>query len=171
MSSSAVANLRGVTVGAFTGALALAAHGFADGMAPSGGTVALLFVVAAAFGAVVTRWDRTAHAPVLMGVLGLGQLVGHLTLSACGGMSLAKPSSLMLAAHVVAIVCGALLVAVSERLYTALSSAIRKAKRAAVGPLTPGVLLIAARNDPPQQRVRLMAASISHRGPPVGAVR
>ncbi|MET0701236.1 MAG: hypothetical protein ABWY93_16395 [Mycobacterium sp.] len=160
-----------MTVGAYTGALAIAAHGFADGMLPTGGTVALLAVVAAAFGACVARWDRTSQARVLIGVLGLGQLVGHVTLSACGGMSLSKPSPLMLAAHFAAVVCGALLVVISEQLYTALSSAIQSARRTAVGPVTPGVLLVAVRTDPPQQRVRLIAASISHRGPPVGALR
>jgi drug/metabolite transporter (DMT)-like permease len=171
VSSAVVANLRGVTVGAFTGALAVAAHGQADQTVPSGGTVALLCVVAVALGAVVARWNRASQTHVLFGVMSLGQLVGHFTLSACGGMPMARPSPLMLTAHVAAIVCGALLVAASERLYTALSSAIRKAKRAATVPVTPRLLLITPLDDPPQQRVRLMAASISHRGPPVGAAR
>jgi hypothetical protein len=169
--NSAVANLRGVTVAVFTGALAVAAHGFADGMTPAGGTVALLGVVAAAFGAVAARWARISQTPALIGVLALGQVVGHLTLSGCGTMPMAKPSPLMLAAHLVAIVCGAVLVAASERLYTALSSAIRRVERTPSGLVAPAVLLLAGRTDPPRQHVRLLAASISHRGPPVSALR
>ncbi|CAN5380006.1 hypothetical protein BH09ACT7_BH09ACT7_37060 [soil metagenome] len=171
MSKPVVANLRGVTVGVFTVVLAVAAHGLSDGMVPAGGTVALLGVVAAALGACAARWDRASKTHALLGLLAFGQLVGHLTLSVCGTMPTAKPAPLMLAAHLAAVVCGAVLVAASERLYTALSSAIRSATRITSGPVTPGTLLIAIRDDPPQQRIRLLAASISHRGPPVGAVR
>jgi drug/metabolite transporter (DMT)-like permease len=169
--ASTATHLRGLTAGLITGALALAAHGFADQMAPSGGTVALLAVVSAAFGALVSRWPRTSHASALIGVLGLGQVVGHLTLSAGGSMHIAQPSPPMLAAHAAAVVVGALLVAACERLYTALSSAIRRYRSACAAVNSVGAQRLTVHVAPPQQRIRLLAASISHRGPPLGAVR
>jgi hypothetical protein len=164
-----VARLRGVTAGLFTGALAMAAHGFADHMTPTGGTVALLAVVSAAFGAGVSGWHRTAQAHVLMGVLAVGQLIGHLTLSAGGAMPGAHTSTLMLTAHLAAVVAGAALVSSCERLYVALSTAIRR-YRSAISPLAfPAVQQVWTRGEPSTQRARLIAASISHRGPPLGA--
>ncbi|CAN5378531.1 hypothetical protein BH09ACT8_BH09ACT8_06070 [soil metagenome] len=166
-----VARLRGVTAGLFTGALAMAAHGFADAMVPSGGTVALLSVVSVAFGAGVARCQRTTQTWVLMGVLAIGQLIGHLTLSAGGAMPGDHTSPLMLTAHLAAVLTGAVLVTSCERFYTALSSAIRR-YRSATSPLaSAGTQPMWSRIEPPTQRVRLMAASISHRGPPLGALR
>jgi hypothetical protein len=164
-----VDSLRGVTSGVFTIALAVAAHGLADGMVPSGGSVALLGVVAAALGAGVARWQRTSQTPVLVGVLAFGQLVGHLALSAGDAMPATRLSAPMLAAHLAAVLVGATLVAAAERLYTALSSAIRRCRPATGVLAVAGAPVSAVRDDPPLQRVRLMAASISHRGPPVGA--
>ena len=165
------ARLRGATTALFTGVLAMAAHGFADAMAPSGGAVALLAVVCAAFGAGVGRWPRSTQTPVLLGVLAVGQLIGHLTLSAGGVMPGAHTSALMLTAHLTAVLAGAVLVTSCERFYIAMSSAIRR-YRAATAPLAcVGAQRMWVRVDPPVQRVRLLAALISHRGPPVGAVR
>jgi hypothetical protein len=166
-----VARLRGVTAGLFTGALALAAHGFADAMVPSGGAIALLAVVSAAFGAGVARWARSSQVCVLIGVLAVGQLIGHLTLSAGGAMPGAHTSPLMLIAHLSAVVVGAVLVTSCERFYTALSSVIRR-YRTAIAPLASvGAQRVWVQVDPSVQRIRLLAALISHRGPPVGAVR
>jgi hypothetical protein len=167
----AAAGPRGVAAGIFTIALTVAAHGCADGMVPSGGAVALLAVVAAALGAGVARWQRTSRAGVLVGALAVGQLVGHLALSTGDTMAAAKPSPPMLAAHLTAVVVGAVLVAAAERLYTALSNTIRRCRPPAGIPAVAGALMSAVRDDPPLQRMRLIAASISHRGPPLGASR
>jgi hypothetical protein len=167
----AAAGLRGVAAGVFTIALTVAAHGFAAGMVPSGGAVALLGVVAVALGAVVARWQRAAQARVLVGMLALGQLVGHLALSTGDAMAVADRSPLMLGAHLTAVLAGGVLVAAAERLYTALSSVIRRCRAAVRVRAVTGALLTAVRDEPPLQRVRLIAASISHRGPPLGAAR
>jgi hypothetical protein len=160
-----------VTAGVFTVALAVAAHGFTDGMMPSGGAVALLGVVAAALGAGVARWPRTSQTGVLVGVLAVGQFLGHLALSASADMPVTRLSPPMLSAHLVAVLVGATLVAAAERLYTALSSTIRKCRPPTGVLVVAGALVSAIRDDLPLQRVRLLAASISHRGPPVGAAR
>ena len=149
-----VARLRGVTAGLFTGALAMAAHGFADAMVPSGGSVALLAVVSVAFGAVVSRWRQTSQTHVLIGVLAVGQLIGHLTLSAGGAMPGAHTSALMLTAHLAAVVAGAVLVTSCERFCTALSLAVRR-YRAVTAPLANvGAQRFWIRIDPPVQRAR-----------------
>ncbi len=164
-------HVRGVIVGLFTGALAMAAHGFADHMVPSGGMLALLAVISAAFGAAVTTWQQTAQPHVLIGVLALGQLVGHLALSAGGAMPGTQSAPLMLAAHLAAVLAAAVLVTTAERLYLTLSSVIGRCTTVPTAPTAPSAPAGAVRSDPPQQRVLLMAASISHRGPPVSAVR
>jgi hypothetical protein len=119
----------------------------------------------------VSRWPRTSQAPALIGVLALGQIVGHLTLTAGGSMHSAQPSPPMLAAHAAAVVAGALLVVACERLYIALSSAIRRYRSARAAVNSVGGQRLTVDVEPPQQRVRLLAASISHRGPPVGPTR
>ena len=73
--------LRGIAAGLLTAALAVAAHGVADGAAPSGTAVALLAVLAATVGGLATTISRAADVRVLLGLLAAGQLVGHLMLS------------------------------------------------------------------------------------------
>ena len=75
---------RGVSVAGFTALLAVTAHGMASGKFPTGGTAALLVVLAAGMGAMVSASDRTAGPWPLLGVLALGQLGGHLVLSSGG---------------------------------------------------------------------------------------
>jgi hypothetical protein len=172
---AAVDHLRGATAAVFTAALAVAAHGVADGMAPAGGTVALLTVLSAALGAGVAKCASTSHTRVLVSVLATGQLAAHLALSTSGhgrgGWSWPTPSALMLAAHLVAVLTGAMLVSACERLYTALSSVARRYPRATAGASPRSAPTVAVRSDPPRQRALLIAASISHRGPPAGALR
>jgi uncharacterized membrane protein (UPF0136 family) len=170
-----VARLRGTCAGAFTAALAIAAHGVGTGMVPTGGAAALLGVLAAAIGGCVTAWHRTSDARVLVGVLAGGQLLAHLTLTAAGaehGGSLAKAAPpTMLAAHAVAVVAGAILVTACARLHATLSSVIRT--HAGVPARLPSAAAPALhiRRDPPPQRAAVIAASISHRGPPVSVAR
>ena len=75
---------RGCSVAGFTALLAVTAHGMASGKFPTGGTAALLVVLAAGMGAMVSASDRTAGPWPLLGVLALGQLGSHLVLSSCG---------------------------------------------------------------------------------------
>ena len=77
----------------------------------------------------------------------------------------------MLLAHLVAVALGAILVAACERLYAALSSAIRGYGRTTQPQATVMLAFAARRSDHPQRRELLIAASISHRGPPAGFAR
>ena len=84
--------------------------------------------------------------------------------------SSAPPAAAMLAAHLLAIVAGAILIAVGERLWRALSRAVRAVVRVdcavAARPTT-----VARRADQPLRSALLLAASVSHRGPPVSLAR
>lgn len=167
--------MRGTATGAFTAALAIAAHALAGDVLPSTGSAALLLVLAVTAGALTASWPRTAHTPALLGVLAAGQAVGHLALSTGGHAhtesAASLPTPVMALAHLVAIGVGATLIRGCERLCAALSSIVRRhthrdAGRRRAAPRPPKF-----RVDHPLQHALLLAASISHRGPPVGAVR
>ena len=164
--------LRGVSAGLLTAALAVAAHGAADSAAPSGTAVVLLAVLAATVGGLATTIDRTADAHVLLGLLATGQLIGHLMLSAAGhshgGRS--SPAPAMLVAHGLAVVAGAVLIAAGDRLCRAVSRIVEVAARAIAQPI-PGRPLVVACADQPLRSALLLAASVSHRGPPVSHAR
>jgi hypothetical protein len=168
---------RGLMVAAFTALLAVTAHGMASGRFPTGGTAALLVVLAAGMGAMVSASERTVGPRALLGVLALGQLGGHLVLSSGGhhvpaaGPAVLIPAPVMLLAHAAAVALGAILVAACERLCAALSSAIRGCGRIAQPQSTAMPAFAVRRSDHPQRRDLLIAASISHRGPPAGVAR
>jgi hypothetical protein len=152
--------------------LAVAAHGAADGAVPSGAAVVLLAVLAATIGGLATTLSRTADARVLLGLLIAGQLVGHLMLSAAGH-SHGEPTSprlVMLVAHASAVLVGALLIAAGDRLCAAVSRVVEVTARVAGAPI-PGRPLVVADADQPLRSALLLAASVSHRGPPVSRAR
>ena len=171
--SSSTARLRGAAVGLLTATLAVAAHGVGSGVPPSGSAVVLLSVVAAGIGALAATARRAADRTGLMVLLSIGQLLGHLLLSATGhdhGQIGAPPASVMLAAHVLAIGLGALLISAGDRLARALSRVVRAATR--VRPLPPATTVLAPRRvEPPLLRMLLLSSSLSYRGPPVGLYR
>jgi hypothetical protein len=153
-----------------TAALAVAAHAVGSGVAPAGAVVAQLAVLAATVGALAGTITRTADARIMLVLLGAGQLCGHVILSAVGhshAATTAPPAAVMLAAHLVAIGAGALLIAACDRLCHAVSRAVRAAVRVLAAPvfLTPAVAIGDA--DQPLRSALLLAASMSHRGPPV----
>jgi len=169
--SDPAALLRGVSVGALTAALAVAAHAAAGGIVLPGAAAVLLAVLSAGVGAVAGSTERAADPRVLIGLLVAGQAVGHLTLAAAGHSHTRDLSAAMLAAHLLAVVAGAALVAGAERLCRSLSTALR----AATGP-TPYLPATPARRAvyravQPLQSSLLIAASISLRGPPAIALR
>jgi len=130
-------------VGLLTAALAIEAHAMAGGGAPPGSTAVLLSVLAVTAGALAATVDRTADARVLFGLLALGQLVAHVMLTVVGHTDCAAsggpPPVAMLAAHAVALVAGAALIAAGDRLCKAVTSALH----AFAGEL-PGMLATAA---------------------------
>jgi len=138
-----------VLVGATVAALAVAAHGLADGGYPGSAALTLLLFTTVGVGAIASLLpvpsgisSRTA----LLAVLGGGQLAAHVALSVAGGhgsmgsmgmghestgptgtllAALPLPAGAMTVAHALAtLVCTVLIIA-AERLYSLVSQAIR----------------------------------------------
>jgi hypothetical protein len=171
---SPTARLRGIAAGLLTAALAVAAHSVGSGAPPTGAVVAQLAVLAATIGALATTIGRAADARVLLGLLAAGQLCGHVILSAVGHShtaTSAPPVAVMLAAHVVAVGAGALLIAASDRLCRTVSRAVRAAVRIVAEPVAVTPVVVIGDADQPLRSALLLAASMSHRGPPVSRYR
>jgi hypothetical protein len=171
--SASADRVRGVATGLLTAALAVAAHGAGGGALPNGAAMSLLAVLAVTAGALATTIPQASTPRCLLGLLAVSQLLGHLMLSSAGhhhAESSAPPAAAMLAAHLLAIVAGATLIAIGERLWRALSRAVRAVVRVdcavAARPMT-----VARRPDQPLRSALLLAASVSHRGPPVSLAR
>jgi hypothetical protein len=164
-----VARLRGTAAGLLTAALTVAAHGVASGAPPSGAAAAQLAVLATAIGALAATVARAADARVLLGLLAAGQLVGHTMLTAVGHTH--TPAMAMVIAHVVAVVAGAALIAAGDRLCGVLSRAVRVAVRAVAPPPEDSAVVAVRHADQPLRFTLLLAASVSHRGPPVSHAR
>jgi hypothetical protein len=163
--------MRGVATGLLTAALAVAAHGVGGGGLPTGAATVLLALLAATVGALATTAPRGPF--VLFGLLTVGQLLGHLMLRAAGhphADSSAPPAIAMLAAHLLAIFVGAALITAGDRLWHALSRAVRAAVRM-VCPVAARPVPATRRADQPLRSALLLAASMSHRGPPVSRAR
>jgi hypothetical protein len=168
------ARLRGTAAGLLTGALAVAAHGIGSGTVPTGAAAAQLAVIAATVGALTGTIRGAADARALLALLAAGQLLGHLMLSAVGHShtSASTPhAAAMLAAHVLAIAVGALLIAAGERVCRAVSRGVRAAVRIVSQPVTAVPIVTAPAADQPLRSALLLAASVSHRGPPVSLAR
>jgi hypothetical protein len=157
--------LRGLAVGSLTAALALAAHG-AAGAVPGSGATILLALLAAGFGSLASALERAAEPAVLVALLATGQAVGHLMLAAAGHSHAPVPGGAMLAAHLLAVVVGALLIAGAERLCRALSTVLGDRTLGRTPPPAVRPIWALARPDHPLQSRLLVAVSISHRGPP-----
>ncbi len=170
---SAAARLRGTAAGLLTAALAVAAHGAAGGGAPTGAAVVLVAVLAGTVGGLAATVARTADVRVLIALLAAGQLVGHVMLSVAGhshGVP-AFPAPAMVVAHALAVAAGATLIAAGDRLCRAVSRAVEVAVRAIVPPISSRPAVVTAGADQPLRSALLLAASMSHRGPPVGCLR
>lgn len=168
---TADARLRGGAVAALTVLLATAAHGAAAGAVPAGGAIGLLMVLAAGLGAMVTASPRARGPVPLIGLLAAGQLAGHLVLGAGTahqhpGHPGAMSGALMFGGHVAAVLAGGILVAAAERFAAALSRVVRNCSPNPFHRIEiPGTTVLPAAEHP-LLRSLLVAASISHRGPP-----
>jgi hypothetical protein len=168
------ARLRGVAAGLLTAALAVAAHGAASGLAPTGAVTVQLALLAATVGALATTITRAHDFRVLLGLLAAGQLLGHTMLSAVGNShatTTAPPPAAMLAAHAAAVAAGAVLIAAGGRLCAAVSRTVRAVARFACPPIPAPPIVVFGSADQPLRSALLLAASVSHRGPPVQPVR
>jgi hypothetical protein len=168
-----VDRVRGVAAGLLTATLAVAAHGAGGGPLPSGAVAALLAVVAVTAGALATSVSRARSPWYLLGLLAAGQLLGHVLFSAAGHHHTdpaAPPGAAMFAAHLVAIVVGATLISAGDRLWRAVSRTVRAIVRVVCAVVARPAA--AARSaDQPLRSALMLAASVSHRGPPVGFAR
>lgn len=168
---TADARLRGGAVAALTVLLATAAHGVAAGEVPGGGAIGLLTVLSAGLGAMVTASVRARGPVPLIALLAAGQLAGHLVLGAGtahhhAGQPGAVSGALMFGGHVAAVLAGGILVAAAERLAAALSRVVRNCSPDPFDRIEiPGAAVLPA-PEHPLLRSLLVAASISHRGPP-----
>lgn len=172
---SPAAHLRGTAAGLLTAALALAAHSMASGAQPSGAAVALLGVLASTTGAVAATADRASDTRPMLGLLAIGQLVGHLLLATADhchhGVAGGPPPAVMLAAHITALVVGATLITGADRLCRAVCTTLRSLAREWPRQLASAAAGPAVGSDQPWRSALLLAASVSHRGPPVGLAR
>lgn len=149
----------------------MAAHGSAGGGLPSGSTAALLGLLSLTVGALVATMRAVADVKILVGVLAVGQLLGHVLLSAAGHsdhVTVAAPLGLMISSHVVATGVGALLIAMGGRLCAAVSRVLLAVASPTCLPVAAISAILVRSADQPLQSARLLAASLSHRGPPVG---
>ena len=164
-----------MAVGLLTAALAIAAHAMAEGAAPPGAAAVLLSVLAVTAGAVAANIDRTADARVLFALLALGQLVAHVMLTVAGHTHCAasggSPAAAMLAAHAVALVVGAALIAAGDRLCRAVTSALRAFACELPGMLATAAAAAVTAGDQPLRSTLLLAVSVPRRGPPVSLAR
>jgi hypothetical protein len=76
----------------------------------------------------------------------------------------------MLAAHASAVVVGAILIAAGDRLCCAVSRVLKVATRAVAAPI-PAKQVAVLGGDQPLRSALLLAASVSHRGPPLSHAR
>lgn len=171
--SRVAVRIRGWSCGLLTAALAVAAHGTGAGTPPTGASAIQLIVLAATVGAAAAAVPRAGELRILIALLAVGQLLGHLILSAGHDHAIgaAPPPWVMLAAHVVAVGVGAVLIATGERLCRAASRVARTVVRARFAPVAATTVPAVRRAEQPLRSALLLAASVSHRGPPVGADR
>jgi hypothetical protein len=173
-SASPAIPLRGLATGSLTAALATAAHAAAGGGTPSGATAAQLILLAVVIGALSATISCADRFRVQLVLLAAGQVLGHLLLGTVGHhhANAAGPSAAtMVAAHLVAVACGAALIAAAGHLCAAISRVVRTAVAPTPTPVTSAPASAFRQADQPLRSALQLAASMSHRGPPVGAVR
>lgn len=171
MSPSGLAvRLRGVASGLLTATLAVAAHGYGGAEPPNGAAIVALLIVAATVGTLTTTLSAASKTSVLLAILACGQIAGHIVLGASGHIH-APLTATMAAAHAVALGVGAVLIAAGGRLCRAVTRVVRVAVRVVRSPLAPQGRPIVRRAEQPLRAALLLAASMSHRGPPVSPAR
>ncbi|MEU6641422.1 hypothetical protein ABZ863_02620 [Saccharomonospora sp. NPDC046836] len=107
---AALRTARGILLATCSAALSVSAHALGGGHLPDAPTTVLL---SALIGwAATAAADRTRGVTGVMAVLGTGQLLLHVALAGMSGHS--STSAAMIAAHVVATACTALLIAHAE---------------------------------------------------------
>lgn len=163
------ARIRGLAAGAVSATLALAAHGGAGGGMPDATGIFLLLatsLIVAVLGTCTPalrlgQWS-------LFALLSAGQLAGHEALSVASH-SHGAPSATMLAVHAGAVAGCVLIIALAERLGPRCAAALRRVLPRHFAPLMAAPLraVVLRRVEYPTQRLAVLAASVSRRGPPL----
>ncbi|MBX7448630.1 hypothetical protein GR927_11590 [Mycolicibacterium sp. 3033] len=159
--------MRGGAAGLLTVALSLAAHATGGGHLAVGPDMVGLLLAGVTVGTAATAMPRTRGVGAMALLLAAGQLVGHAVLAIGHPHATAATHGPMLAAHVTAVLLGALLISAGERLCRMLGRVVRRtvAPTNAAVPDAPAPVRFAA--DQPLFAELLLATSMSHRGPPV----
>jgi hypothetical protein len=152
-----------------TAALATVGHAAAGGDAPSGAAVVQLALLAAAVGSFAATVRGADRFVVLVAVMTGGQVLAHVLLSAASHHHDGTSATLMLAAHVVALIVAAGLVTVGEYLCRAISKVVRGVTPSPREPVVAACAVAFPRCDHPLRSVLALASSLSQRGPPVTA--
>ncbi|MFE3442952.1 hypothetical protein ACFXNW_07965 [Nocardia sp. NPDC059180] len=174
-SGSAAASLRGAFVGSASGAVSIAAHALGGGVVtPGSSSVPLLLGACALIGVVARALPVRPGIAQVMLLLTTGQAIGHLALTAGPGHHHGSGSAaIMLAAHLLAIPVGALLIHSAELAANRAVSSVHRAMvalRAALTappPWAPSSLATSA--DPLIPPRPLLTSGAWTRGPPAAA--
>ena len=145
-----------------------------SGAPPTGAAAAQLAVLAATVGALAATIARAAEPRVLLACSPPASCSATCMLGAVGhshAPAAAPPAAAMLAAHLVAVAAGALLIAAGDRLCRAVSRAVHAAVRTVGPPVVAAPVVAMVDADQPLRSALLLAASMSHRGPPVSLDR
>ncbi|MFI6865613.1 hypothetical protein [Nocardia sp. NPDC050406] len=163
------ARLRGAAVGTASGAVAVAAHALGGGTAFPEASLALLLATCALIGVVVATVRPRSGVLSTMVMLAVGQGVGHEALSIAPHHHRHGLTAAMVAAHLVAIPVGAMVIRAAE---TGLRRAVTSVRRFIVAlgfTSTPPGRPLAALPAPRNVALRLLVSSgIGRRGPPTG---
>ncbi|WP_025347964.1 hypothetical protein [Nocardia nova] len=169
----AVARLRGASAGSISGALSIAAHGWAAGGMPvQSSTLMLLVAASTAVGALVAGVSplRTGAAGLVAALFG-GQLLGHLVMSADMAHMHDMPTwtPAMLGAHLVGAFAAAIVILGAEAAYRIATAVARVLPVLVSAPATPEPTLPrSAHRD--RVILRIFPADTLHtRGPPLTA--
>lgn len=161
--------LRGSCVAAASATVSFAAHALAGGPVSPGSAAIMLLIASSAVIGCLAAYSRTGTVR-LTGLLAVGQMSGHIALSAASHCHTAIFTAPMLIAHAVAVVVGAILIRGAEITLLRAVSRIRRAVRQLC--LVPGFTTAPVFASLPEvfgPRRRLVSASgTGRRGPPAG---
>lgn len=163
------AHLRGAFVGAASATVSIAAHAAGGGAVTLGCSATALLSAGCALAGALALSLRPGHGPVpLMALLALGQTIGHTALTAAPGHHHGViPNAPMLAAHLLAIPVGAVLIHTAERAVRWAVSRLKKVLRGRAFRGLPCPCAVAvAESDQRAARRPLLSSGSGTRGPP-----
>ena len=168
-SRQAAARWRGGLVGACSAAVAVAAHGLGGGVLPDGAALMLLVLGCGVVGTAAGGRLGCRGVSAVAAFLGIGQLVGHLTLAAASGHAhglTVAPE--MVVAHLGAAMACAVLICAAEQLWSALATYVWRLVRTLTATASAAVRRgdVDGRGDDELSPVRL-GCTAGTRGPPL----